>query len=254
MSLNRLVSRLAVVSALNNFMQAPWPTLAGPNIFDSKIEPVEDMKTDRMFPCGVVYTDYDRDHWNKGRKIHNDRLLTITLELLIVQTREVEVSEQPAYQLDCPVTDSEIESSLDMFETQIFRALGADNEAANAFSHICASYDNVVSRRGASAEGGQRLAARQISLEMKASRDYPDGTIPEPIGAFLNKLEQGADYGERVPEIREMMTAPAGWTSAMREKQALGWSRQTAEAVGRDFGPPVLLPPNLIFHPVGTGP
>ena len=257
MSVYRLIGRLAAVSALNNCLSAPWPTIAGPNWFDSKIEPVEDMETDKMFPCGVVYTDYDFNHWNKGAGQNKRRLTTITLELLIIQAREVTKGERPAYRLDCPVTDSEIESSLDFFESQIFRALAAGNEASDAFSYLYASYDNVVSRRGASAEGGQRLAARQISMEMTSVRENASGTIPPEIEAFLAKLENTptyTDYADRVLDIRQALTAPAGWTDAERERQLLGWSTKTAEAVGRDFGPTALLPPNIIFHPVGPSP
>jgi hypothetical protein len=35
-----------VVHAVNGFMTSPYPTLAGPNIFDSKIEPLEKSKAE----------------------------------------------------------------------------------------------------------------------------------------------------------------------------------------------------------------
>jgi hypothetical protein len=250
MSLNRLVARLSVVSALNNYLTAPWPTLAGPNIFDSKIEPVEDMKLDRAFPCAVVYTDYDKDHWAKADSDRKHRLMTVTIELLIVQVAEqIETEGQPTrYQLETPTTDSEIETSLDIFEVQIFRALNAGNVASDCFNYLCTSYDNVISRRGASIEGGQRLAARQLTLEMKTPRDNIKGVIPEQIAAFLNKLEEHADYGDRVDDIRAMFTATASETAGEKARKAYGYSTDVGRMLGYEPGPEVLLPPNLTFQ------
>lgn len=264
MSLNRTIARMAVVSALNNYMVPPasgghWPTLAGPNIFDSKIEPVEDMKEDRAFPCCVVYTDYDKDHWSKGSADKKDRMMTVTLELLIVQVAETapQTDEQgnvipTKYTLETPFTDSEIETTLDMFEVQIFRALNANNKAADCFNYLCSAYDNVVSRRGASIEGGVRLAARQITLEMKTPRDPITGTIPVPIADFLNELEQHGDYGDRVDDIRAMYTATANETAAERAAKAYGYARPLAKILGYEPGAEVVLPSNLTFVEVGS--
>jgi hypothetical protein len=259
MSLNRLVTRLAVVSALNNYMVLPgtgeiWPTLAGPNIFDSKIEPVEDMKEDRAFPCCVVYTDYDKDHWTKGAADKKDRMMTVTLELLIVQVAETTtIDGAPSkYTLETPFTDSEIETTLDMFEVQIFRALNAGNEASDCFNYLCPAYDNVVSRRGASIEGGVRLAARQITLETKAPRDPISGTIPPHIAAFLDRLEQHSDYGDRVDDIRAMYLAAAIDTPAERVTKAYGYSRPLAQKLGYEPRPEVVLPSNLTFVEAGS--
>ena len=257
MSLNRLISRIAVVSALNNYMQgAPWPTLAGPNNFDSKIEPVEDMQTDRAFPCCVVYTDYDKDHWNKGSGAHKERTMTVTLELLIVQAEQVVSTDggPPTYQLDCPFTDSEIETSLDFMEVQIFRALAAGNEATDCFNYLCPTYVAVISRRGASVEGGQRLAARQLTMEMKAIRDNVMGVIPPPIEAFLGKLEQFPDYAERVEELRAIMTAPAAATPNEKIMRAFSYSRDLATRLGSPPGPQFIMPSNLTYHFQGLSP
>lgn len=247
MSCYRMLARLAAVHALNNYMQEPWPTLAGPNIFDSKIEPVDDMKLDRVFPCVVVYTDYDKDHWAKGRKAHSERVMTVTLEFLIVQA-EALPQNADVYKLDCPVTDSEIETSLDALETQIFRALSAGTEASDAFNYICYDLVAPISRRGASAEGGQRLAARQLTLEMKALKDNIAGVIPPEIAAFLARLEQHDDYRDRVDDIRALMTAAASDTAAQRAMKAFGYTRGLAGLLGSVANPGSVLPPNLTFH------
>lgn len=254
MSIYRTIARLAVVSAFNNYGQVAagqkWPTLAGPNIFDSKIEPVEDMAVDRAFPCCVVYTDYDSSNWNYSRGVHEDRLLTVNLEMLVVQAAQklAENGGIESYTLECPVTDSEIETTLDMFEVQVFDALNNGSIASDCFAYICGSWKTMVSRRGASIEGGQRLAARQITMEMKAIRDNTSGVIPEPIEDFLQELEKHEDYAERVVLIRTMLTRHAQGTDNDRRKKLFGYSTGMAKILGAPTGIEVLLPANLTFH------
>lgn len=243
MSINRLIARMAVVSALNNNLKEPWPTYAGNMIFDSKIEPVEDIALDRAFPCIVVYTDYDKDPWTKGNAFTTDRMLTVTLELLVVQAAEVEGPEGTVWKIEAPVTDSEIEASLDILEMQAFRALTKGTPASDCFNYICETPTNVISRRGASIEGGQRLAARQITMEMKANRDLTNGTIPKEIEAFLVDLEaNSADYKPMIDEIRRLMTVDANRPEGTMIAQTLGYSRQLEEILGKPVGPEVLLP------------
>lgn len=246
MSLNRLIARLAVVHAFNNYMQEPWPTLAGPNIFDSKIEPVEEMKFDKVFPCVVVYTDYDKDHWNKARAAHQDRLMSITLELLIVQSAQGDTPD--TFKLNCPFTDSEIEMSLDILEVQIFRALSAGTEASDAFNYLCPGVQAVISRRGASVEGGERLAARQITLEMKALRDNVAGVIPPEVNAFLTKLEAHPDYADRIDDLRAIMTAPASDSAFQRAMNTFGYTRSLTSLLGGSPAADAVLPPSIAYH------
>ncbi len=234
MSMYRSIARMAAVSAINNFYSEPWPTLAGGNIFDSKIEPVEDMQRDRVFPCCVIYTDYDKDHWSKGQGVHRDRFLNITIELLVIMATKLDgAGELESYTVECPVTDSEIELSLDYLEAQVFRALSNGNEASDAFNFLCPSYENVISRRGASVEGGNRLAARQITLEMKAPHENQSGIIPPVLETFLARLEESGDYAERVSEIREFMRLGAAEDEATRLMRTFGWSRAVGESLGK---------------------
>lgn len=251
MSINRLLARFAVVTALNNRMKAPWPTIAGPHIFDSKIEPVEDMMHDRAFPACVVYTDYDKDAWSFSKKMHQDRLMTITIEILVVQAEQVP-GNGDTYQLECPITDSEIESSLDLFETQVYRALTAGNPASDLFTYLCHAYETVISRRGASVAGAQRLAARQITLELRTLRDFTTGEIPEPVQKFFDYIAEYPDYADRVDDVRQIMEAPKLLNENDRRRLITGHSRYLDDALGKPAQPKVLLPANLTFVGGGT--
>ncbi len=256
MTINRVLTRLSAVCALNGFLQAPWPTLAGPNIFDSKIEPVEDMATDRAFPCCVVYTDYDSQHWNKGSAPYKDRMLTVTLELLVVQAAKLESSGALAsYSLDCPVTDSEIEITLDAFEHQALRALQADNPAAQLFNHLNGTCTNIISRRGASIEGGQRLAARQITLEMKTLREQAGGAISPIVEDFLQRMSLMSDYAQAVNDLRGMMDYIQNGPAGELNSRAFGYTNRVLEILGTPRNPGGVLPPNIVFlTPTGGTP
>lgn len=246
MSVYRTITRLAVVSALNNYMKEPYPTLAGPYIFDSKIEPVEDMATDTAFPCVVVYTDYDKDQWTKAGRSHADRVMSLTLELLVVQ-RDSEKADG-SYKLECPMTDSEIESTLDVLEAQVFKALTAGGEASDAFNFICTGYINTISRRGASVEGGLRLAARQITLEMKTLREPAIAVIPEVVEHFLLRLDKSPDYHDRVEDIRKSLTANNGISSGDMSAKFFGYTKDTAARLGSPTGRQTVLPPVIVYN------
>ncbi|MEN5275763.1 hypothetical protein ABE527_02320 [Brucella sp. TWI432] len=247
MSVYRSLTRMAAVCALNNYLNKdePWPTLAGPNIFDSKIEPVEDIATDRVFPCVVVYTDYDKDPWVKAGGIHADRFMSLTFEILVVQTVKDKNGQPHAeYSLECPSTDSEIETTLDALEQQIFRALTKGGVASDLFNYICPKYHTVISRRGASVEGGLRLAARQLTVEMKASRENIAGVIPVEVKDFLDRISTFDDYKDRVDDLVHMLTLNAALTPSEQSAQSLGYGKRLSEMLSTSVGSqPVLKTP-----------
>lgn len=245
MSINRLVARLAVVKALTNFDEEPYPTLAGPNIFDSKIEPLENIEPRMIYPMCVVYTDYDKDHFRHGAKIHDERTLTITIELLAAQMTK---NKDDEYVVKLPFADSELETTLDVFETQVFRALGGENEAAQAFRSLVSGYENTVSRRGASIEGGQRLCARQITLELKALRDPLVAAPPPYVEAFLARIEaNGGDFADRAPLIRQLYSDQGIGTVWEKYAKVMGLTPTAAGMLGYEPGPTVNVPANIIW-------
>ncbi len=229
MILNRLVLRLAAVSAISNFQEEPYPTLAGPHIFDSRIEPIENTTGNVAYPLCVIYTDYDKDAPTNGATASRDRIVTLTFELLCaVITKEDDLN----FRVEYPVTDSELELSLDIFEAQIFRALQADNLAAETFRYLVYAYHNTISRRGATVEGGQKLAARQVTLEVKCLRDPLDGTMPPKIAEFLDELDRRGEFGDRVAAIREVYPSATAPTDGVAIARAFGYSNAVSDALG----------------------
>lgn len=251
MSINRLLIRTAAIAAISNFNREPWPTLAGPMVFDSKIEPVENIDEKLAYPICVVYTDYDRNSVIHGDLAVDGRSLTITFELLMAMMSDS--TEGGAFTVRYPVTDSELETALDIFEHQVFTALRADNSAAHAFRTIAYGIDNVVSRRGATVEGGQKLAARQITYEAKVLSEWAHPTVPGYLVPFLNDLEQSTDYGYRVDTIRGLYEEPGAIHEMVRQRRTLGWSDGVLNALGYDIDEASLLPANLQINWLTSG-
>lgn len=250
MSLNRLMLRIATVSALSNFNAAPWPTIAGPHIFDSKIEPIEDFALDAAYPICVVYTDYDKNgpwHHTFAETKAEDRTCTITIEILVAQISE----HEDGYAISSPITDSELEMSLDIFERQIWDALRADNPAAECFRRIAFKVEDTISRRGTTTDGGQKVAARQITYECHVLRDPAAPGVPPYIAAFLDELEVRGEYGDRVQAIRDMYETGTGLTDWDLLIRAMGWSELTANTIGitRDIASPPVIPPTITYTP-----
>ncbi|MBN9308725.1 MAG: hypothetical protein J0I99_00725 [Devosia sp.] len=238
MSLNRLVLRTAGVTALNNFGVGPFPTLAGPHIYDSKIEPVDSVDKDVAYPMCVIYTDYDRNAV-AHRELTEPRSLTITFELLIgILSRD---DQTPNYTLNMPVTDSELEASLDIFEFQIFEALRADNAAANVFRTICYGPKQITSRRGATTEGGTKIAARQVTYEADCLPEPSAPTVPSWMAPFLDQLEASDGFDGIGEQLQALYAGGAAVTEMDRIARTLGWSRDTYERLGYPPKPLVML-------------
>jgi hypothetical protein len=251
MSLNRLAVRTAFVTACNNFGATPYPTLAGPHIFDSKIEPVDSVKPDIAYPMGVIYTDYDKDGLAHQELIQGDRLMTVTIELLIGIVKKQE--EVEGYTVHFPVTDSELEASLDIFEAQIWEALRADNSAANTFRTICYGVEQVISRRGASTEGGTKVAARQITLECRTLHEPSRPVLTPYMDSFLADLEASDGFGLVGAELRAIYEGNAATTMQERIRRTMGWSDQTYGFLGYPTTPLSLLPEEVVWlNPDGT--
>ena len=236
MNIHRLVARLAAVCAISNFSTAPYPTIAGNLVFDSRIEPVENIKDTVIFPIVVIYTDYERHGWLHGSNVAKDRLLTMTFELLAAQISK----KGDTFIINMPVSDSELETSLDVLEAQVVEALRADNVAANCWRYLMMRYEDVISRRGATAEGGQKIAARQITVEASVPRGPTSGVVPEQIAVFLDRLETFPDYADRVGIIRGMYTGSSSMSAAERLLRSMGWTKEAGQMLGYELGDPAL--------------
>lgn len=246
MSVLRLVLRHAAVNAVSGFFSGVnSPTIAGNRVFDSKIEPVENIREDAAYPTVVIYTDYDRNAFPHSGISHQERTLTITFELLMaVMTKTPD--DVGKYTVRFPVTDAELESSLDVLEFETFQALRRQNSAADCFRSIAYGLDNMVSRRGATVEGGTKIAARQVTYEARVIQEL-DHPIEHPaIKRFYDDLILSPGGSEFAEEVQRLFTEPGAMSPVDRLEATMGWTRATREALGYPLsGAPVSMPPTI---------
>lgn len=244
MILNRITLRWAVVSALSNYMEDPLPTIAGKLIFDSKVEPIKGEKEDSLYPICVVYTDYDFNGPPALGYKKDYRSITITFEIFIGAFKE----DGDSFELNLPNTDAELEFSLDMLEAQIFRSLHGDSKACDAYRSLINGYDNVVSRRGATIEGGLKVAARQTTVEVLCDRDPVVGKPNEAVGLFLEELRTRGEYVSYVDELLEAYSFVAELPISTQHAIHLNYPFKVREILGIPKpNAPVSMTPQIQF-------
>jgi hypothetical protein len=171
--------------------------------------------------------------------LQEQRTLTVTFELLIGILKQD--AESPNYVLNMPVTDSELEASLDVFEYQIYQALQADNPAANCFRTIAYGLEQVISRRGASTEGGTKIAARQITYEAKCLPEMHSPVLPPYMVPFLDALEASDGFPGIGQQLKQIYSGNGAVSDTDRLRGSMGWSNDTFSRLAYPPTPLVML-------------
>lgn len=145
--------RLGAIAALSNGGVAPFPTMAGERIYDTKQSPYL-VDGDSPLPAVSVYTDTQKRtplSAEGGAPFANG--LEIILELSIGgSAARVE-------------TDAELEDALDQFEEQVLAALLDTQQAgARAFRSMFKKLHSVDSMRLGNDAGSTRLAMRDLLI------------------------------------------------------------------------------------------
>ena len=206
MSLARAALRIATVEALRPWAAAiaggPYPTLAGRFVFDSRIDPVDDLAIAEQRPVICVYTEEDStEKFALSGPQFYDQVVDLVIEMSVPASypqAEAEPVVAPA------VTDPALEFKLDMLELQVRHILhfGASPQAVawQRMATLPAVAIHSVPHR--TSEEGIRLAYRTLRLRIKLrSADVvPSGQLnaptgfaafPSPIAAFLASLPAG---------------------------------------------------------------
>jgi len=161
MSLTRLAMRLAAARALLD------RTLAGPRVFDSAVDPIDQTIAQQRQPLIVLTTD-EHELEVTGRDLGSgNHRCELVIEIAIASRVEVPASDGDGGQITIaiPHTDEGMELTLDIMEHQVVRALNRDDNAwSRVWMMLVPRITRSLSRRGASAENGVRFAARQLVL------------------------------------------------------------------------------------------
>jgi hypothetical protein len=99
--------------------QGPWPTLAADRVFDSRIDPIEDLARDQRKAGIAVYTQDDMGTGSQARGGPPfKRIVDLVFEIWQIASLP-SVANPAVYEPGIPLTDAELEAELDLIETQI---------------------------------------------------------------------------------------------------------------------------------------
>jgi hypothetical protein len=208
--------RVATVNALSNGFQEPYPTIAGPIIFDSKMDNLQNTFEESLVPVVIVYTE-DDEHTQQNKSGSGQggvyRKIQLLIELAIGSYSEVKSEDgEPSAAFSMLQTDAEIEAMMDLFEQQIRNALRHPTNVHSAhWQGLVSSILSWESQPGRSAKGDNRLAMRQIIIEVRIKDDCtPDFQTlrPNEIPEAQNPVPVLGDLPDYLGGLVEVVNNP----------------------------------------------
>lgn len=162
-----------------------WPTIAGKYVYDSRLDPIEDISADERRPVLVIYTeDEHQDKVSQSGPVFYKSAVDLVFEISVIAT---ERAGDEAFVVGTAYTDAELEANLDAFENQIWHALHLGPTGAMFRSLVNLPALSWQSHPMRSSEEGVRVAARTIRAKINV-RDvcYTAAPVTAPTG--LNRL------------------------------------------------------------------
>jgi hypothetical protein len=223
MSFGRLALRLAAIEALcpfSAFSAGPFPTIAGPRVFDSRIDLIDAAESPEALAAALasvenlpvlsIYTEeHKTDPYGSVKYQAGENIVTLVVEAMIAASGTMEVEQpdgttQVIGTIEAPITSREHEALLDVLEGQVRFLLTSRRSEMPAPS--AALYRKVAWESRAiesfplrASDRTLRLAARTIKFEVKIGGDvWPalDATgldrFPEPLSTVAKALPTGS--------------------------------------------------------------
>lgn len=196
MSLIRLQLRTATVTALIGNPDAP-ATMAGPLVFDSKMDPLNLDEGEVTVPAIIVYSDETtlvQSNTGKGGASFSAAETKLVIDLAVT------TFTKGASKII--TTDPELEAVLDIFEWQVWQALTNPYAATTApWSALVKAVTEYSSVPGRAAEQSNRVAMRQITMTVRTAIDCGvRATIGTPPPAPNAPLLGGVHYLQALEE------------------------------------------------------
>ncbi len=162
-------------SALLGTANPAWPTLAANYVFDSSIDPVDDMVLENRRPIIIVYTEDDdqKKIAQSGPNFYASHI-TLVFEISVIQQARADDGELITGTV---YSDTESEAQLDALEAQIFHSLhfGASGVLFRKMTRL--PFETWRSSVHRSSEEGLRLAMRTITGQIRLAETM---TAPAP--------------------------------------------------------------------------
>lgn len=228
MSLIPLALRTATIEALRG------ATFAGDQVFDSAIQPLDELVNGSPVPLITVSVDDTETRMSGLDFLMADLSLDLVIELAVATFIRAEAPDGGVMvEVTVPYTDDGLEWTLDLMERQIFRRLAEDALWPTLWRDLACKCTKRVTRRGADSAKGAKFAARQIVLTLNPLLEPPPGGAPaigSVFGRFLAALP-APGLQSQAPLLRKVLIGEAlpPWDQAAA---MLGISPSSAEAIG----------------------
>lgn len=209
--LARTALRFATLEALRPTASitgnGPWPTTAGAYVFDSRLDPLEDLKPGGAQPTICVYTD--EDEGSSGQKAGGPpfkQIVELCLELSVIASAPSD-ADPDVFVAGVPETDAELEASLDLIEAQV-RFILFFGSTGEIWRELCGrKVSSIRSTPSRSSEEGARLAMRRSVWKVELVDDVYDpapvtsptgvARLPDPLKTVIAALLNTA-YGAKI--------------------------------------------------------
>jgi hypothetical protein len=208
---------------------ASLPTLARQNVFDSRLEPIDDIAPTDRVPCIVVYTESDEQKKiaQGGPQLYAG-YVDLVFELSFVAMAPT--NDPNVFEATYPVTDAQLESALDTLREQVWQILHAAPSGALFRKMVKLPADEWRAHRQASTEENARIAFRTIKARF-CLREYCYEAAPYQAQTGLDQLPPAlAAIAKALPadsEGAKIMTGVADFAPRMpiaTPLNTVGWT------------------------------
>lgn len=242
----RLALRLAAFETLcpyalrSSGTPAPWPTLAGPNVYDTRADPIEAADDWAAFldniegqPIIILYTEDDETTPSSGEYPPDREVVGLVVEILIAAKGIVNVvnaqgAPQAVGSLAAAITDWQREALLDLLEAQVRAALDPQGYQAPAvYLAVAMELHHVRSVPQRDVSKTVRLAARTLRLTLRVKMNAPAAplsagaapltglaVLPQPLQAVAGLLPAGSPASLALANIfAPLVASPSNLTA-----------------------------------------
>lgn len=191
--LARTFVRLCALEALRPSAKlasdGPWPTLGKAYVYDSRLDPMDDVAETERRPVVAVYTEEnDLERIAQAGPLFYRSAVNLVFEASVIATdRDDEASP---FVPGIAITDAELEASLDVFEDQIFHALHYGPSGALFRRMVKMPFLSWQSHPLRASQEAVRLAARTIRARIDI-KEFCYAAAPASPQQGLDRLPSG---------------------------------------------------------------